>query len=241
MQTFPKELPPQAPYLISESEVAQVLAATAKLRSTRSNPLHPQTIRLAFLLTFCCGLRKGEVLKLRLADIDTEQMVLRISETKFCKSRLVPLSPSVADELRRYFAKRRRKNLPMEPDAPLVWNGRPRRNGQASALTSMPFWATWRRVCRWAHVFDHRGRPPRLHDLRHGFAVAALRRGYDAGLNAQAVLPRLARYMGHAGAQFTHYYLKFTEPLRCAASDRFRQHLAAAILPSVDRREGGAP
>jgi len=71
--------------------------------------------------------------------------------------------------------------------------------------------------------------------------VAALRRGYDAGLNAQAVLPRLARYMGHAGAQFTHYYLKFTEPLRCAASDRFRQHLAAAILPSADRQEGGEP
>ena len=167
LRTFPKELPPQAPYLISEPEVAHVLAATAKLRSTRSNPLHPQTIRLAFLLTFCCGLRKGEVLKLRLADIDTEQMVLRINETKFCKSRLVPLSPSVADELRRYFAKRRRKNLPMEPDAPLVWNGRPRRNGQASALTSMPFWAAWQRVCRLAHVFDHRGRPPRLHDLRH--------------------------------------------------------------------------
>ncbi len=241
LRTFPKELPHQAPYLISESEVARVLAATTKLRSTRSNPLHPQTIRMAFLLTFCCGLRKGEVLKLRLADIDTAEMVLRINETKFCKSRLVPVSPSVADELRRYFAKRRRKNLPMEPDAPLVWNGWPRRNGHAAALTSMPFWATWQRVCRWAHVFDHRGRPPRLHDLRHGFAVEALRRGYDAGLNAQAVLPRLARYMGHAGAQFTHYYLKFTEPLRCAASDRFRQHLAAAILPSADRQEGGEP
>ena len=103
----------------------------------------------------------------------------------------------------------------------------------------MPFWATWQRVCRRAHVFDHRGRPPRLHDLRHGFAVEALRRGYDAGLNAQAVLPRLARYLGHSGAQSTHYYLKFTEPLRCAASDRFRQHLAAAILPSADRQEGG--
>lgn len=241
LRTFPKEVPHQAPYLISESEVARVLAATTQLRSTRSNPLHPQTIRMAFLLTFCCGLRKGEVLKLRLADLDTEAMVLRINQTKFGKSRLVPVSPSVADELRRYLAKRRRKNLPMEPDAPLVWNGWPRRNGRASALTSMPFWATWQRVCRRAHVFDHRGRPPRLHDLRHGFAVEALRRGYDAGLDVQAVLPRLARYMGHAGAQFTHYYLKFTEPLRCAASDRFRQHLAAAILPSTDRQEGGVP
>ncbi len=241
LRTFPKELPHQAPYLVSPSEVARVLTATAKLRATRGNPLHPQTIRIAFLLTFCCGLRKSEVLKLRLADLDTEAMVLRINETKFGKSRLVPVSPSVAEELRRYLAQRRRHHLPMEPDAPLVWNGWPRHNGHVRALSPTPFWLTWQRVCREALVFDHRGRPPRLHDLRHGFAVEALRRGYDAGLNAQAVLPRLARYLGHAGAQFTHYYLKFTEPLRCAASDRFRQHLAAAILPSADPQEGGQP
>jgi len=52
-------------------------------------------------------------------------------------------------------------------------------------------------------------------------------------------LPRLARYMGHAGAQFTHYYLKFTEPLRCAASDRFHQHMAGTVLPPADRQKGG--
>ncbi len=240
LRTFPKELPHQAPYLLSEPEVARVLAATTTLRATRNNPLHPQTIRLAFLLTFCCGLRKGEVLKLRLADIDTQEMVLRINETKFYKSRLVPVSPSVADELRQYLSKRRRKKMPMEPGAPLVWNGWPRRNGQVLALSSTPFWQTWQRVCRSARVFDHHGRPPRLHDLRHGFAVEALRRGYNSGQNAQMVLPRLARYMGHAGAQFTHYYLKFTEPLRCVASDRFRQHLTAAILPTLDSKKGGA-
>jgi integrase/recombinase XerD len=240
LRTFPKEVPHQAPYLLSEPEVARLLAATATLRFTRSNPLHPQTIRLALLLTFCCGLRRGEILKLRLADIDTEEMVLRINETKFYKSRLVPVSPSVADELRRYLSMRRRKKMPIEPGAPLVWNGWPRRNGQVVALSSAPFWHTWKRVCRCARVFDHRGRLPRLHDLRHGFAVEALRRAYDSGQNAQAVLPRLARYMGHAGIQFTHYYLKFTEPLRCAASDRFRQHLTAAVLPALDSKKGGA-
>jgi len=240
LRTFPKELPHQAPYLLSEPEVARLLAATATLRSTRSNPLHPQTIRLALLLTFCCGLRRGEILKLRLADIDIEEKVLRINETKFYKSRLVPVSPSVADELRRYLSMRRRKKIPMEPGAPLVWNGWPRRNGQVVGLSSSPFWHTWKRLCRCARVFDHRGRPPRIHDLRHGFAVEALRRAYDSGQNAQAVLPRLARYMGHAGMKFTHYYLKFTEPLRCAASDRFRQHLTAAVLPSLDSKKGGA-
>jgi integrase/recombinase XerD len=238
LRKFPKELPHQAPYLLSESEVARLLVATSTLRATRNKPLHPQTIRLAFLLLYCCGLRRGEVLRLRLADIDTDEMVLRINQTKFYKSRLVPLSPSVADELRTYLTHRRRTNMPMEPEAPLVWNGYPRRNGQAFALTSAPFWANWQRVCRCAQVFDHRGRPPRIHDLRHSFAVEALRRGYSNGQNAQALLPRLARYMGHSGVQFTHYYLKFTEPLRGIANDRFRQHVSAAILPSFQQPGG---
>jgi len=86
-------------------------------------------------------------------------------------------------------------------------------------------------------VFDRRHRPPRLHDLRHSFAVEALRRGYSMGQNAQMVLPRLARYMGHSGVQFTHYYLKFTEPLRCAANDLFRQHLVAVLPPDHQQME----
>ncbi len=240
LRTFPKEVPHQAPYLLSESEVARTLKATEILRSTRSNPLHPRTIRLSFLLMFCCGLRHGEVLKLQLADIDTEQMVLRILETKFNKSRLVPMAPSVAAEVRQYLRDRHESNMPGEPSAPLVWNGYPRRNDRTLPMTPSPFWTTWQRVCRSAGVFDHRGRPPRLHDLRHSYAVEALRRGYSTGQNAQAVLPRLALYMGHAGARFTHYYLKFTEPLRCVANDRFRQNLATAVLVPADHVDGGA-
>jgi hypothetical protein len=63
--------------------------------------------------------------------------------------------------------------------------------------------------------------------------VAALHRGYRAGRDAQATLPRLARYLGHASPGFTHYYLKFTEPVRRAAADRFRQHLVASLLPAL--------
>jgi len=240
LSTFPKELPHQVPYLFSEQEVARVLAATDTLRCTRRNPLHPQTIRLAILLTFCCGLRLGEVLHLRLADIDTGEMVLHINETKFHKSRLVPISSSVAEEVRQYLTQRLRENMPMEPSAPLVWNGLVRRKRRAHALAPSNLWATWRRVCCCADVIDHRGRPPRFHDLRHSFAVEALRRAYSTGKNAQALLPQLSCYMGHVGVQFTHYYLKFTEPLRCVSSERFRQHILASILPAGDLQEGGA-
>ena len=73
----------------------------------------------------------------------------------------------------------------------------------------------------------------------HSLTFYPLIRAYSVGQNTQAVLPRLACYMGHAGIQFTHYYLKFTEPLRCVASDRFRHHLSAAILPTTAPKAGG--
>ena len=70
--------------------------------------------------------------------------------------------------------------------------------------------------------------------------MEALRRGYVAGMNAQAMLPRLARYMGHAGAQYTHYYLKFTEPLQSAASDLFLRYTQIMRL-SDNLKKGGLP
>jgi integrase len=82
-------------------------------------------------------------------------------------------------------------------------------------------------------VFNQRGVPPRLHDLRHSFAVAVLQRSYKAGHEPQATLPRLARYMGHVDFRLTHHYLKFTEPLRHAANERFRR-LLSHILISPD-------
>jgi site-specific recombinase XerD len=231
---FPKPLGPKVPCLLSPAQMAQILAGTRTINPNRKHPLRPQSMRLALVLLYCCGLRRGELLRLCLADLDTDQMVLRVNQTKFHKSRLVPLSPSVAQELRAYLRLRQQKGLPMEPTAPLLWNGRTGRTG--SALSQTAITANWLRICHCAQIFDPRGRPPRLHDLRHSFAVEALRRGYRAGRDAQATLPRLARYLGHASPLFTHYYLKFTEPVRHAAADRFRQHLAASLFPA--RRAG---
>jgi len=196
-------------------------------------------MRVALILLYCCGLRRGEVLRVCLADIAMDQRVLRINQTKFHKSRLVPFSPSVARELLAYLRERQQKGLPMNPTAPLLWNGRTGSTGGALSQTAIT--ANWFRICYCAQVLDHRGRPPRLHDLRHSFAAAALLRGYRAGRDAQVTLPRLARYLGHDSPEFTHYYLKFTEPVRRAAGDRFRQHLAPFLFPSAPAgsRKGG--
>jgi integrase/recombinase XerD len=241
-RTFPKQHY-QAPCLLSRTEVARLLAAaTQKPRPLRGpeHPLRPHTMRLAVLMLYCCGLRHGELLKLRLADIDTEEQTLRINQTKFHKSRLVPLSPSVSKELRKYLQKRRRYKTPMEPSAPLFWSGRQNRIGGAFSKTGLR--SNWYQICYFAGVLNHRGRPPRIHDLRHSFAVAVLQRAYETRRDPQATLPRLSRYMGHVGFQSTHYYLKLTEPLRLAANDRFRRFLDTTLIPTAHYglRKGGA-
>jgi integrase len=238
--TFPKLSAPKAPCLLSSSEVARILAATRIVRPNPKNPLRRDTMRVAILLVYCCGLRLGELLRLRIGDIDSERKLLRIDHTKFNKSRLVPLSPSLADVLNRYLRQRGRKGMPLDSRSPLVWTSRARKNSSLSAET---FRTTWRQVCRAAEVLDRHQKPPRVHDLRHSFAVEVLRRSYLAGKNPASMLPRLSRFMGHVTPACTHYYLKFTEQLQVVASDRFRRHIAGSLFASADKgaaQNGGA-
>jgi integrase len=75
------------------------------------------------------------------------------------------------------------------------------------------------------------GKPPRIHDFRHSFAVNALLRWYRTGADVEAKLPLLATYLGHGSAVSTHYYLHFIEPLRTAASERFANHYGKLVSP----------
>ena len=234
-RTFPRLMPAKAPCLLSQDDVARLLAATHRPRVvySREHPLRPKTIRLALLLFYCCGLRRSEAVNLTLADVDTQQRVLRIKHAKFHKSRLVPVSTSLNRELCRYLRERRIHKTPMDPSAPLLWSGQAggRANGGFSG-GGLRF--NWQQICRYAGVFNQRGVPPRIHDLRHSFAVTVLQRSYRAGHDPQVTLPRLARYMGHVGFQFTHYYLQFTEPLRQSASLRFRRLIGNNLLSSTN-------
>jgi integrase len=238
-QTFPRQSAPQAPCLLSSSDVARLVEATRILRPKPRNPLRRQTMRLAILLVYCCGLRLGELLRLRIEDIDSAQKLLRIKQTKFNKSRLVPLSPSLTGVLDQYLRHRRRTGIPLDPDSPLVWSSEA---GKKRSLSAPAFRVVWRQTCRAAGVLDHHQNPPRVHDLRHSFAVEVLRRSYRTGGNPAATLPRLSRFMGHATPACTHYYLKFTEQLQVVASDRFRQHIADSLFAPDGKkvaRKGG--
>ena len=101
----------KTPRLVSEVEMARVLATAASLPPTWHDPLRSKTVRIALVLLFCCGLRLGELARLKLCDFDPQQETLWIENTKFSKSRFVPLSRSAADELCDYWAERRRHHF----------------------------------------------------------------------------------------------------------------------------------
>ena len=224
LKTFPKPSPLRSPRLVSVAEMAQLLAAAEGYLPPTVTRCVPQTVRLALVLLFCCGLRRGELFRLKIQHFDPREKVLRVEATKFHKSRLVPLSDSVAEEVQRYLALRR---SPLQPDAPLLSSNQCR--GHETTYSAHALTENWQLLCLTAGVLNERGRPPRLHDLRHSFAVAALDRWYRQGIDVQSKLPHLATYLGHVSVASTHYYLQLSPELGQSASQRFH-HYASQIL-----------
>ena len=214
---FARQAPGIAPVIFGPVEVARMLAATAQIAPTPNSPLRPAVLRLAVVLLYTTGLRRGELLRLNLSDVDCNAGVLRVRESKFHKSRLVPLSPDARRELRLYLKQRMAPPIDTRPDSPLLCNCHGALRGYTGTGLSYGIQALFRA----AHVQSADGRYPRVHDFRHSFAVQAMLRWYRQGLDVQSNLPKLAMYMGHVSIVSTAYYLKLIPALAEAASQRF--------------------
>ena len=225
-------LRPQAirPHIFTDSQIVELLAAARTLAHTSNSPLCPENMRLAVVVLSTTGLRRRELTRLTVGDYDPPQRTLAIRESKFHKSRLVPLSADTAREVERLIEIRDRRRLPAEADSPLLWHRSPGTGGYSGAGLGCTVRALFRR----AGIRTETGHLPRTHDFRHGFAVNALLRWYRAGLDVQAKLPFLAAYMGHVSIVSTAYYLQFVEPLAAAASARFANHCGDLVTrPTV--------
>jgi integrase/recombinase XerD len=217
------------PHIFTDGQVIQLLAVTRTLARTSNSPLCPENMRLAIVLLYTTGLRRGELTRLTVGDYDPRECTLTIRQSKFHKSRLVPLSVDGGREIDRVLDIRRRQRLPTEADSPLLWHrGRPTGRYSGGGLGF-----AIRSLLRQAAIQTPIGRVPRTHDFRHGFAVRALLRWYHAGMDVQVKLPLLAAYMGHVSIVSTAYYLQFVEPLAAAASARFADHCGALITPTA--------
>ena len=226
---FAKKGPYRSPVIITPEQVARVCVAADNLAPTPGSPLRPMVMRLAIVILYTAGLRRGELVRLTLEDVEARTGVLRIRESKFHKARLVPLSPSAGDELRAYLRHRLAPPFDTRGRSPLLINGQ----GPGHGYTGAGMGQAISRLFVTAKVVDSEGRRPRVHDARHSFAVEALMRWYREGGDVQAALPRLAMYMGHVSIVSTAHYLHFVPALQDIASDRFQAACGAFIQEST--------
>src|SRR5580692_11633402 len=205
------------PHIFTESEVARLMEAASKLKCNPSTPLRPELTRLAIVLLFTTGIRRGELLNLTEGDYNRKEATLHIRATKFYKSRLLPIHADIADEIEKYLAARSKLKLPSSESTPLIWNA----IGGGRAYTGTGISYCIKPLLQECGIAATNDKTPRIHDFRHSFAVNALLRWYRMGADVDAKLPLLATYLGHGSALSTHHYLHFVEPMRVAASERF--------------------
>lgn len=184
--------------------------------------LRPYTLATLIGLLASTGLRAGEALRLTMADVelDRESPVLHIRETKFHKSRLVPLHASTADHLRHYQAMRRHLRYDALSEVFFISD-----KGTALNYSALARWFTTQ--CQQLGIEPiAEGHRPTLHALRHTFAVERMRRWYEAGADVRALLPTLSVYLGHVRPQDTYWYLSATPELLTAAAAKFQYYAA---------------
>jgi integrase/recombinase XerD len=209
------------PYIYSREEVQRLLDATTILDNPRS-PLQALTFRTLLLVLYAAGLRPGEALRLRCCDVDLRERILAIWDTKFFKSRLVPIGTELTKALASYRAARQRLPMPEGPYAAFFAS----RTGHALSLSRLE--KVFVRLRTHAEIQRPQGprSQPRLHDLRHTFAVHRLIAWYREGANVQDCLPLLATYLGHVNISGTQTYLTMTPDLLAEAAKRFERYAA---------------
>jgi len=214
------------PHIFTDDQINQLLMATQTRVRTTNSPLGPETMRLAIVLLYTTGMRRRELIRLTVGDYDTREHALMIRESKFYKSRLIPVSADAAREIDRLITLRRQQRYPINADSPLLWH---RHRGYSGGGIGTAVRALLRQV----GIRTATGEVPRTHDFRHAFAAHVLLRWYRAGVDVGSKLPFLAHYMGHVSIVSTAYYLQFVEPLAAAASTRFAGQCGALITPAI--------
>jgi site-specific recombinase XerD len=216
---LPKRAVPLVPYIYTREDLRRLLEAIPSYRRYRSR-IEPPTLRAILLLLYGAGLRAREALDLAVADVDLSDGRLIIRATKFYKSRLVPISRHLVSVLADY-ARWRAVVHPTTNAASPFFVGK-----RSTAVHLATLEGAFRRLRQHAGVrrADGARYQPRLHDLRHSFAVHRLTSWYRQGADVQRLLPHLCVYLGHVRLASTQVYLTMTPELLQHASRRFERY-----------------
>jgi integrase/recombinase XerD len=199
-----------APYLYSEPEIMALLAATTGLRPA----LRAATYHTLFGLVAVTGIRGGEALKLERDDVDLDVGLLTIRNSKFNKSRRLALHPSTVTALLDY--ERVRAKLCPQPQTPTFFV-----SPSGTSVSPNGMRTVFRQLVNDVGLQPRSGsRPPRIHDLRHSFAVTTLTEWYRDGVDVAARMPLLSAYLGHSKPASTYWYLQAAPELLGLAAGR---------------------
>lgn len=213
------------PHIYTREQIRRVFAAVDGLPFDPRTPERQVIMPELFRVLYACGLRAGEALRLRVGDVDLDQGVLTIREGKFRKDRLVPMAPSLTKRLRSYAARMKFAN------ADDIFFPSPR--GGCYDLRTI--YSLFRRILRDSDIpHGGRGKGPRLHDLRHTFAVHCLERWYRQGDDLNARLPLLVAYLGHLTLSGTQRYLRLTPTIFPDITARLEQLFHHTIPTKVN-------
>jgi integrase/recombinase XerD len=218
-QTLPNLPPQQNPYVYSTAELGRLLEATATLRIGHSRQV-PAMYRTLLLLLYGSGMRVGEALRLTLRDVDLAEQVITVRDTKFFKTRLLPIGPKLTRELAAHIERRRQLPMPGGHASPLFTT----RDGRKWSYPRVITWFQYVRRAAGISCAVGEPRPPRLHDIRHTAAMHRLIAWYHSGQDVQRLLPQLATYLGHIDIRSTQRYLQMSSDLLQAASQRFAKY-----------------
>jgi site-specific recombinase XerD len=215
----PKRPPTLVPYIYSRVEIRRLLDAIPVFRRPDIR-VEPQTLRAMLLLLYGAGLRRGEALRLSITDVDLTNSLLTIRNTKFFKSRLVPISADLTAVLRDYAGWR----AVTHPSAGATSTFFLDKRGEAVHRGALD--NAFRRLRKHAGVRRSDGGrfQPRLHDLRHAFAVHRLTEWYRQGADVQRLVYHLSVYLGHDCLAHTQVYLTMIPELLQQAGTRFERY-----------------
>lgn len=216
----PKRKDSFVPYIYSCDEVKALLTAAPSVCAHPNCIVDTACLESLIRLLWGTGLRISEALNLTISDVDLDSDLIIVKDTKFFKTRLVPVDPKLAAALSRYVGR----------------NVRPHADGEIATFFSTkkrkPLSADlvehyFRALCQSAGVVRKDGTArcqPRLHDFRHTFAVSRIVSWYQSGANVQRLLPHLSTYLGHRHLMYTQRYLTVTSEVLRQACDRFEQY-----------------
>jgi site-specific recombinase XerD len=211
---IPQRPPAFVPYIYSREELRRLFQLAGTMHRPQAT-LEPITLQTVLFLLYGAGLRLQEALNLNETDVDFGNSLLTIRETKFYKTRLVPIGAQIVAALAKYSRTRTRCT-----DASFFTM---KRGSRVKKTTLQRCFSILRKKAGVLRTDGGRFQP-RLHDLRHAFAVHRLTSWYQQGADVQRLLPQLSTYLGHAQIQDTQVYLTMTPELLLKAGRRFEQY-----------------